>query len=702
MGYRFFALAALAAAGYAGPGIRVGTYKAEVRTFYTTQDGLPSDDVITVSVTPVGKVLAVTPKGAVEFDSGKWRMASLPEPAATAGDFVGERAEIRQTAKGPRGEEAVATSAGLFERTGGGAWQRLFPRDGVRSWAPVDVRGVAYDSRGRLWFASPQGAGCRDAVDRWSLYEGHDGLPYNDFTTMAAGPDGDVWFGTKIGAIHFDGKTWEYRQGLRWLPADHVRSIAVTAAGDAWFATPKGVGLIARRPMTLAEKARRFEEHIDKRCRRTPLGYVHGVNLARTGDLSEWKNMDSDNDGLWTAMYGAGECFAWAATKDPEAKRRAKMAFEALRFLQTVTQGGTPPALPGFVARTILPADGPNPNAQAYTREKDERTRATRDKLWKVLVPRWPRSADGKWYWKADTSSDELDGHYFFYATYYDLVADTPEEKQRVREVVDALTSHLVDHNFQLIDWDGKVTRWGVYNPEALNDGPFVMERGLNSLSILSYLRVAEHMTGNAKYSRAYDELVKRHSYHTNALVAKLHEGQGTGNHSDDEMAFMSYYNLLKYEKDPRLRSLYALSMYRYWMDERPEMNPVFDFMFAASTKDVVYTDAFERVKIAPDGDWLEKSVSTLVRYPLDTIDWRVTNSHRIDVTPLPRTPGAARRRALGCRPDGTALPVDERFVDHWNQNPYVLDQGGAGRYSTDGAAFLLPYYMGLYHGYVE
>jgi hypothetical protein len=697
MGNKFLAITALAAIGYADPGVRVGTYQAEVRTFYATRDGLPSDDVTSIGVTPQGTVVAVTPKGAVEFGSGNWRMASLPQPtAATAGDFAGECAEIRQTVRSGRGLEAAATSAGLFERTDGGAWQRLFPRQGHRSWAPVDVRGAVYDSRGRLWFASPQGAGCRDDSGAWSLYEGRDGLPYNDFTTMAAGPSGDVWFGTKIGAIHFDGKTWEYRQGLRWLPADEVRSIAVTATGDAWFATPKGVGRIARRPMTLAEKARQFEEHIDKRCRRTPLGYVHGVSLGRLGDLSEWKHQDSDNDGLWTAMYGAGECFAWAATKDPAAKRRAKAAFEALRFLQTVTQGGTPPALPGFVARTILPGDGPNPNAGQYTREKDERMRATRDRLWKVLAPRWPRSADGKWYWKADTSSDELDGHYFFYATYYDLVADTPEEKQRVREVVDALTSHLVDHNFQLIDWDGKVTRWGVYNPEALNDGPFVIERGLNSLSILSYLRVAEHMTGNPKYARAYDQLVKRHSYHANALVAKLHEGQGTGNHSDDEMAFMGYYNLLKYEKDPRLRSLYAMSMYRYWMDERPEMNPLFNFMFAAVTKDDSYTDAFERLKIAPDGNWLEQSVSTLVRYPLDTIDWRLTNSHRIDITPLARS-----RRALGCRPDGTALPVDERFVDHWNQNPYVLDQGGAGRYSTDGAAFLLPYYMGLYHGYV-
>ena len=56
-----------------------------------------------------------------------------------------------------------------------------------------------------------------------------------------------------------------------------------------------------------------------------------------------------------------------------------------------------------------------------------------RDALWKKLSPRWPVSADGKWYWKADTSSDELDGHFFFYALYYDLVATSDDEKRRVR-----------------------------------------------------------------------------------------------------------------------------------------------------------------------------------------------------------------------------------------------------------------------------
>src|SRR5690606_4107936 len=122
------------------------------------------------------------------------------------------------------------------------------------------------------------------------------------------------------------------------------------------------------------------------------------------------------NDGLWTAMYGAGECYAYAATGDPKAKARAKKAFEALRFLNTVTQGGTDPAPKGFAARTILPTDGPNPNDGRIERDRREQEE---DTLWKAYEPRWPTDESGEWYWKSDTSSDELDGHYFFYPRYY-------------------------------------------------------------------------------------------------------------------------------------------------------------------------------------------------------------------------------------------------------------------------------------------
>src|SRR5262249_9207356 len=161
--------------------------------------------------------------------------------------------------------------------------------------------------------------------------------------------------------------------------------------------------------------------------------------------------------------YGASECFAYAATGSELAKKRATAAFEALRFLRTVTEGGPHPAPHGFVARSILPTTGPDPN-RMDTRERDEKKRQSEDRLWKMMSPRWSVSADGKWFWKSDTSSDELDGHFFFYGLYYDLVVRTDSEKQRLREQVSAIADHLLAHNFQLIDYDGQPTRWGIFN----------------------------------------------------------------------------------------------------------------------------------------------------------------------------------------------------------------------------------------------
>ncbi len=615
------------------------------------------------------------------------------------GHLAGTRA-VRGIAAGPNGELAAATATGLFYSANGAEWQPLFPEDGAKRWAPADVRSVVFDSLGRLWFASPQGAGCLSGG--WTLYTGREGLPYNDFTSMATCADGTVYFGTHLGAIRYDGTHWAYRQGLRWVPDDDIRAITVDADRRAWMATPKGVGCIWYKPMTLAEKARFYEEEIDKYHRRTEYGYVLEVSTAEPGKKVGIQQHDSDNDGLWTSMYGAGECFAYAATGDPKAKERAKKAFEALRFLSVVTQGGSKPSLPGFVARTVLPVgEGWNPNEEHYTAEKDRQTQQ-RDRKWKVMHPRWPTSADGEWYYKVDTSSDELDGHYFFYALYYDLVADTEDEKQRVRDVVVGLTDHLLEHGFNLVDWDGTPTRWAVFGPEHINqDVTWWEERGLNSLSILSYLVTAEHVTGAPKYREAINRLVKEHAYAANATNPKMSQGWGDGNQSDDEMAFMSYYNLLNYEKDPVLRSFYLLGFGRYWTLEEPEMNPFFNFIYASQATGEQFVDAFSTRDLSPGGDWLADSVYTLMRFPLDRFNWRHINSHRLDIQPLLPYLHGGEVEGKGYRVNNKVVPVDEKHFNHWNFDPWSLDTGGNGTGLADGAVFLLPYYMGLYHGYI-
>ncbi|HUE14280.1 MAG TPA: hypothetical protein VMR25_08960 [Planctomycetaceae bacterium] len=622
------------------------------------------------------------------FELGKAGFV-LVEPLNT---LLGSDKDVRQVGIAADGRVAVAASAGLFVRQKTGEWERPNPVDGSQSWWPRDVRGTAFDSAGRLWFASPAGVGRFDG-DKWSLYTGEKGLPSSDFTTLAAGPGGTVWFGTRIGAIRFDGHVWNYRQGRRWLPDDKVHSVAISTQGDAWFATAHGLGRIERRAMTLAEKAAVFETMIDKYHRRTPYGYVDGVDLAKPGDLSHWTQHDDDNDGLWTGMYGAGECFAYAATHDPVAKMRARAAFEALRFLSQVTQGGTHPAPKGFPARSILPTSGPDPNRNE-TPERDRR-QLQRDPRWKRIALRWPKSADGKWYWKCDTSSDELDGHFFLYACYYDLVAETEAERQPVREVVTAIIDHLLTHDFNLVDHDGKPTRWARFGPSTLNDPGWIEERGLNSLSILSYLAVAEHVTGEKRFRDALVHLVKDYAYLSNLAGVKVHFGPGTGNQSDDEMAFMCYFNLLKYATDLDVRRAVNTSLRRYWVTEEPEDSPLFNFIFAASY------EGSGRFEPAAPATSLADALDFLKRYPLDRCEWAFTNSHRLDVVRFARTPGRYYRTPRGELRTRTAVPIDERFINHWNYDAWTLDGRGTGRVLADGTSYLLPYYLGRYFGFI-
>jgi hypothetical protein len=625
---------------------------------------------------------------------------SRVEPVAELNALLGDDKAVSDVA-GLNNELAIAAHTGLFVLNGQDC-RRVYPQQGGRRWAPLDVRAVVYDAQGRLWFACPQGVGCRVRKGEWKLFTGGDGLPYNDFTCMAAGPDGAVWFGTKNGAVKYEDGVWGYREGRRWIIKNEVRDIAITPEGDVWLATAGGISRIESRPMTLAEKAAFYEDEIDLHHRRTPYGYVVNAVLARPGDKSEWVTPVTDNDGQYTGLYVGAECLAYAATGDAKFKKRATDVFEALAFLSEVTQGGSHPAPSGFIARAIMPTSGPNPN-EGDSPERD-REKQQGDKLWKIMDPRWPISEDGKWYWKSDTSSDELDGHYFAYGLYYDHVAETDAEKARCREVVRRVTDHLIDHDFRLVDHDGKPTRWARFSPKDLNDDPdWWAERGLNSLSILTYLSIAHHVTEDPKYREVYVKLVRDHQYALNGMcMPKMQSGPGSFVQFDDKMAFINYYHLIRYETDPELLRMYYESIYHYWNIEKYELNPFFNFAYAACCLGKTRIDQWGALEISPTGPWLEQSVDTLKRYQLDLMNWRMTNTHRLDILPLPDHVREDRQhRGKGYRVNGHVLPIDERQALSWSEDAWALTTGGDGRRLRDGCPYLLAYYMGLHHRYI-
>ena len=272
--------------------------------------------------------------------------------------------------------------------------------------------------------------------------------------------------------------------------------IAFAGDGTAYVATAGGLSILKQKKMTLAEKAEHYERLVRERHVRPP-GLVEHCILKKPGDLSSHAPTDTDNDGLFTGLYVGAESFRYAVTGDPEAAKNAREGYRAMEFLQTVTD------TPGFVARTVIPSDwGHMADRNRTFTPQQVAAEAIQNPRFKRVENRWRKSADGKWIWKGDTSSDEISGHYFAYGVYYDLVADE-QERRRVAELVRRITDYIIDGGYTLRDIDGEPTLWGVWAPDRLLDDPnWQPERGSNSVEILSFLAVAHHVTGDEKYER--------------------------------------------------------------------------------------------------------------------------------------------------------------------------------------------------------
>jgi len=210
-----------------------------------------------------------------------------------------------------------------------------------------------------------------------------------------------------------------------------------------------------------------------------------------------------------------------------------------------------------------------------------------------------------------------------------------------------------------------------------LNDDPmWWQERGLNSLEILSHLKVAMHIVGDARYEQAYRDLIQQHHYALNALKTKIPGGVS----HDDQLAFLAYYPLLQLERDPGLRAIYTASIRQTWELERIESNPLWNFIFGASTGEPCDVEA---------------AVESLREIPLDFILWRSRNSHRADLAFEPTQERQGTRHLL------KPLPWTERVIRNWDSNPFAPD-GGSDLGEGDQTVWLLPYWMGRFHKLID
>lgn len=517
------------------------------------------------------------------------------------------------------------------------------------------ISDLAVDSNNNLWIGTPLGLTILAQDGTWNSIQGDEGLPIEEVTSLAMNGRDEVWIGTTQGAILYkpnaEGRQWYYRAGKRYLINNVVSDIEI-ASGDIeiYFNTEDGVSKIALINRTLSERAEIIEDRLNSWHRR--MGFVAHNVLDDLENPISYKIPDSDNDGLWTAYHIMAMSLAYGDTGDEKYSKSAKEGMDALIRLQNIS------GIPGVIARSILPIS-----------ERDKKT------------AQWRNTSDGKWIWKSDTSSDEIDGHFFaFYGYWKHIAQHDKKEAQLIKKQISTLMNNIVDNNYQLIDYDGERTKWGFWNPEAINDDPEnYVESGLNSAQILSFLKTSYFITGNEKFKKHYDYLITEHGYLGNVLLEKK-TFPDKNNHSDNQLGFVALYPLLQLEHDPNAREALQRTVRRHYRVLDRDGSAF--FYFAAATIDLDFVD-------------IASGVQQLREIPTDRRQWQVLNSIRKDITWNPYL------TRFGMRQLSHVLPVDERNFNRWNRNPYLPDETRGVNVEDDGASWLLGYWLGRYHGFI-
>lgn len=504
----------------------------------------------------------------------------------------------------------------------------------------------------RLYVATDRGVAVLRGMAMTTL-RGGDGLPYEDTTCLAEGFDDDLWIGSTRGAIRKVGDEYHYFHARLWLPGDHVRDIAV-GKRVAYIATDAGLGIIRYEPYTLLKKSAYFERALEEWGHKR-LGFVH--KLYWSGEHDGWLREISDNDGGHTAHYLAAMCFKYAATGDEKARREAIDAFKAMIWLDDITPK------PGFIARAIWSVHG------------DKGRRSERGSG--GLPAKWYPTDDGLWLWKGDTSSDEVNAHIYSVSLFHDLVAKGPE-KLRAKEHIVRIASHMIDNGWVLRDMDGKPTRWGRWDPDYLQRPYGFVARGLNGMEALTYMHTAYALSGDPKFEQGLNQLLEWR-YHTYTVRQKLTFPPDEVVPWDDELAFRCYHPLLRYCKDPELRSIYLRSIERSWEVKRMEQVPFFNFVYGSLTGN--------------DCE-VEQAVKHLREWSLDTVSHSYANSHRSDLAPRPGyVPYGGGTRAMSPR---------ETDAKWGSRSALPYDGGSGGRTVTPPIGWLEDYWMGRYYGFIE
>lgn len=570
-----------------------------------------------------------------------------------------------------------------------------------------------------------------------------EGLPSTNITALAVDvssaplrPAGSrrLWIGTLQGVVLFDptapmrpaqptllpngqlsvpsAQRWRYFRGSRWLATAASNTMASTvvlggllplpqsqpAAGVAVLTTT-GITMLQSQQWTLQQKAGVIEAQtagVDLHG----LGLTTSCTTATFGLTANCSMNTDDNSGLWTSLNVVAQSMKYIVTGDAAAAAQASHYLEGMHLLNRVT------GITGLFARCALPPGVPPPSAPATAaavaaKQQQQRRRNSRRSTGAGVGMAWHNSSSMPGYtWEGDTSSDEVCGHMMAYTLASQLLADVNSTAAALAgQLLVNITRYIVENNFTLVDVTGQPTTWGKWSPAYVNwDRSWSDQRGLNSVQMLGLLLDSQGLVpaGSADwqlFQTALDYLVQQEGYADNMVNAKI-AAPSDDNYSDDELAYFAYYALLNaapavQANNSATFTLATNSMLRTWRLIRFTRPSLWHAM-TLGTAGAALT--------APDYAALSDIAFNLRTWPVEQLDWPVVNSDRADLSWL--VDPEVNRDFQHSTDSVPVVPANERCTARWNSDERTMD-GGSGYNQQDGGAFLLPYWMSRYYGFL-
>lgn len=205
--------------------------QAQTFTTYTTDNGLPSNNVNGVAVDHKNVKWFGTQSGVARYNDTSWVVYT------TANGLIDNY--INCIAVDVNNHIWVGTDIGVSVFNGT-SWTSYTPANGMLNDI---VNCIAGAPNGNIWVGTSSGASKFDG-SAWTNYTTSEGLSSNMINSIAVEAGGNVWFGTSLGGLcKYDGSAFKTITTADSLPNDNVMAVAIGADNTKWAGTYSGVAV---------------------------------------------------------------------------------------------------------------------------------------------------------------------------------------------------------------------------------------------------------------------------------------------------------------------------------------------------------------------------------------------------------------------------------------------------------------------------